>query len=253
MAEIKDETWSDIGQVITRSVALEDMAMRAGRVTCETCQRDATGRMVDAYMARFTPEEAEIHDEHGHYRETYDPAAWNRRLEHLQRSRAGLLDIGVFYNHGLSLHETPVGEFSVPLGHAAAIRADGLGIITSTHYGSDPFADRIFTGVRDGNIGGQSFTGRIIRSDPQRVPRVSRGRDLPLVRRLEMGLAEYGPTPLPYFAGAKTVAIRSHGFDDEPAEEPTGVVAPGGPTHEMVRSGAARRALLVRRMLDKRS
>ncbi len=243
-----EDTWSDVGQVITRSIALDDMAMRSGRITCDTCHRDATGRMVDAYMARFLPEEAEIHDEHGHYWEGYDPGSWNRRLEHLSRSRAGLLDVGVYYNHAMTIHNTPAEMFSVPLGHPAAIKPDGSGMVTSTHYGTDEFQDRILTGVKEGNIAGQSFTGRIYASDPQRVPRVTRSRDLPHVRRLQMGLTEYGPTPVPYFEGAKTLAVRSRGGDD--IDEPAPV--PAGPTYEDVRSRAARRALLVRRMVDNR-
>lgn len=192
--------------LITRSIALDDLSVRPGRVNCETCGQDATGRMVDAYAAAFK-QEAEVHDQHGHYIEDIDPAAFNKRLADLSRSRAGLRDVAVFYNHANTVHGTPAAEFSIPVGHPAAIRADGYGLLTSTHYTTN--GERSLQAIKDGDITGHSFTGRIIRSNPQRMPRVSRSGDLPRVTRLELGLAEYGPSPLAIYKGAELVGVRS--------------------------------------------
>jgi phage head maturation protease len=191
---------------ITRAVALDDASVRSGRITCETCGQDATGRMVDAYAAVFG-DPAEIRDEHGHYFEEVDRTAFNKRLADLSRSRAGLRDVGVYYNHAKTLYDTPSEAFSLPIGHPSAIRADGHGLLTSTHYTSN--GERILQGIKDGDLTGHSFTGRIVRSDPQRVPRATRSGDLPRVRRLELGLTEYGPTPLPFYSGAQLVTVRS--------------------------------------------
>lgn len=215
--------------VITRAFAIDDAAVRSGRVTCESCGLDATGRMVDAYAGVFN-EPTEIHDDHGHYFEDIDPSAWNKRLADLQRSAAGVRAVNVYYNHALTVHGSPSEIASVPVGHPSMIRADGRGLLTSTHYSRDPFAERILGGIVDGNIGGQSFTGRIIRSDPDRVPTVRRGGDLPRVRRLELGLVEYGPTPQPYYAGALTVAVRAQLPDQHPADGAAGAAPPPQPT-----------------------
>lgn len=210
--------------LITRSIAVDDAAVRSGRVTCEGCGGDATGRMVDAYAAVFG-EETEVHDDHGHYIEDIDRAAFNRRLDHISRSAAGVRAVNVYYNHAMTVHGSPSELASVPIGHPSIIRADNRGLLTATHYSRDPFAERILNGIIDGNIAGQSFTGRIIRSDPDHVPRVHRGGSLPRVRRLELGLAEYGPTPQPYYAGALTVAVRAQLPDQHP-DGPAGTAPP---------------------------
>lgn len=248
--------------MVTRSSTLDDANVRPGRVTCDSCGQDATGRMVDAYAAVFG-EEAEVHDDHGHYLEDIDRAAFNKRLADLQRSATGIRGVNVYYNHALTVHGSPSEIASVPVGHPAAIRADGRGLLTGTHYSRDPFADRILNGILDGNIVGQSFTGRIIRSDPDRVPRIHRGGSLPKVRRLELGLAEYGPTPMPYYASALTVAVRAqlpgqhpHGAADTAPPPPTGA-GPEEPPRAL-RSAEEnrrmiRRALLLRSSHDGRT
>jgi phage head maturation protease len=238
-------------EFITRATALDDLAVRSGRVTCETCGSDATGRMVDAYAAVFG-QEAEINDEYGHYIEDVDPAAFNRRLDHLSRSRGGLRDVGVFFNHAKTLYDTPSEKFTIPVGHPSAIRTDGHGLLTSTHYTSN--GEQILQGIKDGDFAGHSFTGRIVRRDPQRVPRASRGGSLPKVRLLELGLAEYGPTPLPSYAGASLVAVRSqfpvqHSIGLAEAAPP---LPPSGPGTEdshvsALRSAEIRHAQAIRR------
>lgn len=202
---------------ITRAVALDDMSVRTGEITCDTCGRRATGRVIDAYAGVFN-QEAEIFDEGGHYIEEIDPAAWSRRLDHLSRSRGGLRDVAVFYHHGMTLHGTPSELGSHPVGHPMAIRADNHGLFTSTHYGSTDVAERVFTDLIEGNLLGHSFTGGIYRSDPPRVPRRRVGDGLPKVRRLEMGLVEYGPTPTPFYTGAQMVGQRAYTGSRPPAD-----------------------------------
>lgn len=206
--------------VITRAIALDDLGVRPGRITCDTCGRDATGRIVDAYAAVFLTE-AEIVDDHGHYVEDIDPGAWNKRLSDLSRARSGLRDVGVFYHHGKTLYDTPSELGSHPVGHPMAIRSDGHGLLTSTHYGTSDVAERTFTDLVEGNLTGHSFTGRIVRSNPERLPRAQRGAALPKVRRLELGLAEYGPTPLPFYEGAQMVGQRADQLGDNDAGERT--------------------------------
>jgi phage head maturation protease len=205
---------------ITRATALDDLSVRSGHITCDTCGRDATGRVIDAYAGVFG-QEAEINDEGGHYFEQIDPVAWNKRLADLSRSRMGLRDVSVFYHHGMTLYGTPSELGTHPVGHPMAIRADTNGLLTSTHYGTTDVAERVFTDLIEGNLTGHSFTGRIVSSDPPRVPRVRRGESLPRVRRLELGLAEYGPTPVPYYTGAQMVGQRAQllGGHVEPVDQ----------------------------------
>lgn len=203
---------------ITRATALDDMAVRAGRVTCDTCGRDATGRVIDAYAAVFD-QDTEIVDDRGHYIERISPAAWNKRLADISRSKVGLRSVAVFYHHGNTIAGTPSEIGSHPVGHPLAIRADAHGLLTSTHYGTSDHAERTFRDVIDGNATGHSFTGAIFASDPPRVPRVRRGDDLPRVRLLELGLAEYGPTPLPFYEGAQLVGVRAQQLLDQGAAD----------------------------------
>src|SRR6185437_3749471 len=64
---------------------------------------------------------------------------------------------------------------------------------------------------RSGAITAQSFTGSIVRSSPElrRGDRYRpRGGELPRVRRLELGLREFGGTPFPAYDGAGLVGVR---------------------------------------------
>lgn len=160
------------------------------------------GRTVEAYAAVFnTP--AEISDQHGHYNEVIDKSAFNRTLSH------GIDRVGVFYNHALTMHGTPAeGAGSVPIGSPVDIRADGKGLRTVTRFNRSDLADHVLEAIRNGDIKGYSFRGRIIRSSPSRVPR-PRGGSLPTVTRTELGLVEYGPTPRPAYADAGVLAMRS--------------------------------------------
>ena len=248
--DLDEASWPTL---LTRSFPLADVDVRRGRITCETCGQDATGRMVDHYVAPFG-EQTEVHDGHGDYIEEIDPSAFNKRLADLSRSAMGMRGVGVFYNHAKTLYDTPSELYSVPVGHPAALRTDARGLVASTHYSRDPESDRIFQGVADGNIAGHSFTGRIVRSNPNRVPRRAHAGDLPVVRRLELGLSEYGPTPVPYYAGTPVVAVRStlqgQHFSMEPLVTtpalPTGA-APEEPRISALRSAEIRHAQALRR------
>lgn len=230
--------------MLTRAFPVTDAEVRRGRVTCESCSADASGHMVDHYVAPFD-ERIEVHDGHGDYMEEIDPSAFNRTLSHLGRAAGGVRGVGVFYNHAKTLYDTPSEIWSVPVGHPAVIRADGRGLFASTHYSRDEASERILQGVLDGNIPGHSFTGRIVRSNPDRVPKRVRSGDLPIVRRLELGLTEYGPTPMPYYAGTPVVAARSYPSGQHFVMNPlvtTPPLQPSGPGTEDSHMGALRSA-----------
>lgn len=160
------------------------------------------GRTVEAYAAVFdTP--TEITDQHGHYMEKIARSAFNRTLSH------GIDRVGVFYNHALTMHGTPAsGEGSVPIGSPVDIRADSKGLRTVTRFNGSAMADAVLEAIRNGDIKGYSFRGRIFKSTPSRVPKTRSG-SLPTVTRTELGLMEYGPTPIPAYADAGILAMRS--------------------------------------------
>src|SRR5262245_43949882 len=172
----------------------------------------ADGRTVEAYVAVFD-REAEIHDGQGHYREVIDRTAFNKAIAD-SRPQGGRTAwrTGVFYNHGMTLHGTPSDRFSVPLGSPVDIRAEERGLLTVTRYNATSLADEILESIRSGDITGHSFTGRIIRSDPERPPRGGYRmghKGLTTVRRHELGLGEYGPTPFPAYVDTAVVGVRS--------------------------------------------
>jgi HK97 family phage prohead protease len=172
---------------ISRGVPLADLEVK--------------GRTVTAYAAVFD-QPAEISDGHGHYMETIDRTAFNRTIKGAGQKA------GVFYNHGMTIHGTPSEAGSIPIGVPTSITADRKGLLTVTRYNNSPMADVVLEAIGNGGIPGYSFTGRIIRSNPDRVPK-QRGGDLPTISRMELGLKEYGPTPFPAYSGAEIVSMRS--------------------------------------------
>lgn len=180
-----------------RSFALQDLAVRSG----------GDGRTVEAYAAVFDLP-AEIKDGQGNYIEVIDRAAFNRTINNNAQR------VGVFYNHGMNLYGTPSDRGSVPIGTPLEIRADDKGLLTVTRFNQTDLADEVLEAIKTGGIAGYSFTGRLIRSDPKGPPRGGFGRDLrsgqlPTVRRHELGLAEYGPTPMPAYNQASIVGVRA--------------------------------------------
>ncbi len=186
----------DDSLLVTRSVALDDIHIRAG----------GTGRDVVAYAAVWMSP-AEVVDSEGHYREQNAPDAMNNSIA----QRAGR--IYSVYNHAKTLAGTPSELYSVPLGKPLEIRADKTGLLTVTRYNKDPEADRILEAIKSGSLTGMSYTGVFLQSDPQLRPYErygpDRAGDLTLVTRLETALIEYGPTPNPTFADAAIVGVRN--------------------------------------------
>jgi hypothetical protein len=99
----------------------------------------------------------------------------------------------------------------------------------------------VLENIRNGSITAQSFTGRIVRSDPELRNgdrHRARGGQLTKVRRHELGLKEFGPTPFEAYSGAEILGVRmstpgAYG-DPEPDEQeeallPDGEAAAGEP------------------------
>jgi len=177
-----------------RSFALDDIQIL----------RSGDGRTVEAYAAMFD-QPYEVRDQHGHYMEVIDRAAFNRTLTNGAGKQAMCL-----YNHGMSVVDgRPDPMAQIPIGTPLEIKADGRGLLTVTRYNKSTYADEILEAIRNGAIRAQSFRGRIVRSSPDRVPAVRRGGTLPTITRHELGLTDYGPTPIPVNAGAEIMAVRS--------------------------------------------
>lgn len=197
------------------------------------------GRTVEAYAAVFDSP-SEIHDQHGHYMESIHRNAFDAVIS------AGVERIGVYYHHAMTLHGTPSDLGSVPLGSPVDVRADGRGLRTVTRYNKSQLADSVLEAIRNGDIRGYSFRGRIERSDPRRIPKARPGHPLPNVTRLKLGLTEYGPTPVPAYADAAILAVRSQavrelidaGFDPEQMLELTRKLALAPPRGDQAASTA---------------
>jgi hypothetical protein len=119
--------------------------------------------------------------------------------------------VKVLYNHGMTINGTPSERFSMPIGVPVDIRAEARGLLTRTRYSETPLADEVLESIRAGSITSQSFTGRIMRSDPQlRAGDRHRPRSgqLTTVRRTELGLREYGPVLWPAYTGAEILGVR---------------------------------------------
>jgi HK97 family phage prohead protease len=169
------------------------------------------GRIVEAYATVFG-EPAEIHDHEGHYIETIDPAAFNKVLADVSRSRRGLAQIKVLYNHGRTIDGSASDKYSMPIGVPVEIRPEARGLLTRTRYSRTATGEEILALIEDQAITSQSFTGRIVRSDPQ-LRRGDRHRpdsagQLRTVCRTELGLREYGPVLWPAYSGAEILGVR---------------------------------------------
>jgi len=196
----RDEAWAPLP--FSRDFPLQDISIRAG----------GDGRTVDAYATVFdTP--TPIHDQQGDYIEVIDRHAFDRILPKLQpQGDRKAWRCGVFYNHGMTLHGTPSGENSLPIGVPLEIRADGHGLFTRTRYHKGPEIDRILEAINEGSLQAYSFSGRFDQSEPA-VPRSGfrpdRHGNLPTVKRRESTLREYGPTPFPAYHEAAITAVRA--------------------------------------------
>lgn len=180
----------------TRAFPLDDIQIRAG----------GDGRTVEAYAAIFDVP-TEIVDQQGHYLEQVNSRAFNKTVA--DRGTR----FGVFYNHGKTLHGVSSERGSMPLGSPIEPpRADGRGLLTVTRYNKTAQADEVLEAIRNGDIQGQSFSGRFIASD-RAVPRGgfkrSGGGELTLVTRNEIAMIEYGPTPIPAYDVPMMVGVRA--------------------------------------------
>lgn len=186
----------------SRVFALDDIQIRAG----------GDGRTVIAYAAVFDSP-AHIRDQDGEYDEQIARSAFDKTVQ----ERAG--KIGVFYNHARTLHGTPSEMGSVPIGvPVEAPKPDGRGLLTVTRYNKSDLADAVLESIRNGDITGQSFTGRFIKSDPKGPYLPAATGQRTLVTRQEIALIEYGPTPIPAYADAAIIGVRALG--GEAAEPP---------------------------------
>jgi HK97 family phage prohead protease len=194
---------SRVEAVFSRIWELEDIRI------VSRAQGDGSGRLVEAYAAVFNVP-AEIHDQHGDYNEENDPASFNRSIDHA--SRAARSPFRCIYNHGMTIMGTPSDRGSIPIGTPEEVRAETRGLLTRTRYNETSLADDVLEAIRSGGITAQSYTGRILRSSPElrRGEKYRPGRDgrLITVRRLELALREYGPTPFPAFSGAEILGVR---------------------------------------------
>src|SRR5262249_23492318 len=142
-----------------------------------------------------------------------DPSAFSRILPKLapQGQRANWR-VGVFYNHGMTIHGTPSDQNSLPIGTPLEIKVDGRRLFTRTRHHKGNLADPTPEAIRGGSLSRYSFSGRCDRSAPPR-PRGGWRPDmrgtLPVVRRTESTLREYGPTPFPYYPDAAITAVRA--------------------------------------------
>lgn len=161
------------------------------------------GRTVDAYAAVYDVKK-EIRDQHGHYIERIDRAAFTRTLNNGAARKALVL-----YNHGLDARGKSGGFPTVPIGKPISIESDGRGLRTVSRYNDSEFAQMVLESIKNGDITAQSFEGPIYRSDPAKVPVSRRGAALPTVTRHELGLHNYGPTPTPYYPESQITAVRS--------------------------------------------
>ena len=183
----------DHNKTLIRSFSFDaEFAIRAG----------GDGRTVEGYAAPFD-EVAEIFDFEGHYMEVFRKGAFARSIN--KRTPQ------VFFNHGMDLYLRPTERFAMPIGIPLELREDAKGLFTVTRYAKTPLADEVLQLIDEGAIRGQSVQ---VRRTPagggtRRRQGGHKETGLDLVERLDVQLVEYGPTPLPVFAGAKITGVRA--------------------------------------------
>lgn len=161
-------------------------------------ERSGDGRTVTAYAATFG-DPYEVRDQFGHYFESINRSAFNRTISR------GINAVSVFYNHGRTIDGRSSDRYSMPIGTPQEIKADGRGLLTVTRYAATETADEVLSLIDSGAIRAQSFRGPIYEDAAPR-PHAS---GLQLVERMQLGLIEYGPTPIPVNQGAGMVSVRS--------------------------------------------
>lgn len=196
-----------------------------------------SGRVVEAYAAIYDTD-AEIRDHEGHYIENIDRSAFSDTLRAIDPARnGGYWNAVCLYNHAMTVHGTPAERFSLPAGLPRHLSSEGKGLLTRTEYANTPLGEEILELVNLGALRSQSFTGGIIRSTPplrgpgDKYRRV--GGMLQRVKRLALGLREYGLTPFAAYSGAEVLGVRMQLpvalEDDEELWENEDTAAYGGP------------------------
>lgn len=202
--EPPDDLKAMAGQSASRSREVFDRVYPLENIEIISRSKGGDGRTVEAYAAVFdTP--TEIRDQYGHYSETIHRSAFNRTVSNGGARRAVCL-----YNHGYN----PVTGKSdvvgtVPLGSPLDVRVESRGLLTVTRYNKSSLAEATLEAIKNGDIQGQSFRGPVYDSNPRRVPRYSGSGPLPVVTRMELGLRDYGPTPIPAYDIPMVTAVRS--------------------------------------------
>jgi HK97 family phage prohead protease len=204
-----DSSSSDSSSGASRSELMRDYPLED--LTIIRSGDGGDGRTMEAFAAVFNTE-TEIKDPEGHYRELIEPAAFNKRLADLKRARQGVAQVKVMFNHGRDTDGRPAAQFAMPVAVPVSIEATPRGLLTRSRFVATPLGDEVLELVRSGAVTSMSFTGRIVRSEP------SRGRytrytpdkagQLTTVRRMELGLREYGPVLFPAYEGAEINGVR---------------------------------------------
>ena len=238
-ADTTEATRGGPGEIL-RFYPLEDIHILS------RAEGDGSGTLVEAYATVFD-QPAEIRDHQGHYLETIDRGAFDDVLGRIRRSRGGLPGaVKVLYNHGMTAQNTPAPEFQLPLGVPVDVIPEKRGLLTRTRYDAgDPFTDRILSKIRSGAITAQSFVGGIIRSDPSLAGPGDRyrkrGGALTTVRRMTLGLREYGPVLWPAYSGAEILGVRMQLPGDDLEETRTAPDTPQDDEYDSADRGASRR------------
>jgi hypothetical protein len=181
-----------------RTWALDDIYIQRGR-------EGGDGRTVTAYAAIFNAP-YEVNDQYGNYMETIERTAFNRHL-----GRYGMARTLCLYNHGMDLRGRPEAKYGIPLGTPLQIEPDGRGLLTVTRYNTGEVADLVLASIENGDITSQSFRGGIYKSSPGARAKLGPRADgsLPTVTRHELGLSDYGPTPIAVNNTDMAFAVRS--------------------------------------------
>jgi HK97 family phage prohead protease len=166
------------------------------------------GRTMEAFAAVFSTE-TPISDGQGDYLEVIEPSAFNKRLADVKRARAGFGAVKVMFNHGRNMDGALEPRFAMPVATPVSIEATARGLLTRSRFNATPLAEEVLELVKSGAVTAMSFTGRIIRSDPHRAHYGRhRSEPLPVVRRMELGLREFGPVLFPAYEGAEINGVR---------------------------------------------
>jgi HK97 family phage prohead protease len=191
---------------LVRYCQVEDMHI------LRTGEGDGTGRVVEGFAAVFG-QRVVIRDGQGHYEEEIDRGAFDQWLARTERRPGGLAgSVRVLYNHGKTMEGIPAPEFQRPLAKVLEMRPDARGLLTRTEYKKSPLAEEILDDIREGRLTAQSFEGPDYLSDPPlRGPGDkyrARNGVLARVRRMALGVTNFGPALYAAYSGAEFLGVR---------------------------------------------